>query len=102
MTHAQLVNEILVTVSPLGLAWSNPTGALKTDDRFIRFGLSGSSDILACIKGRMIGIEAKCGKDRARPNQQRFATALTAAGGLYIVARSVDDVRDALKIEGLA
>ena len=51
--------------------------------------------------GRFVGIEAKVGKDRVRPNQRRFADALTKAGGLYIEARSVDDVTDALRLEAL-
>lgn len=101
MSHGNLVNQILIAVSPLGMAWSNNTGAIKTEDRFLRYGLSGSSDILACIGGRFVGIEAKVGKDRVRPNQRRFAEALTKAGGLYIEARSVDDVTDTLRIEGI-
>lgn len=102
MTHRSLVADILCEVSQHGLAWSNNTGALKdAEGRLVRYGLNGSSDVLACIKGRMVGIEAKVGRDRVRENQQRFANALTRAGGVYIVARSVDDVRNALKLEGL-
>lgn len=90
MTHGDLVNKLLLAVSPLGLAWSNNTGALKADDRMIRYGLPGSSDILACIDGRMIGIEAKVGRDEWRKKQRDFAAALTRAGGVYILARSTD------------
>lgn len=102
MSHGTLVNAILADTSPLGLAWSNNTGVLRDrGDRPVRYGLPGSSDILACIKGRFVGIEAKVGRDAVRANQRKFGTALTAAGGLYIVARSIDDVRDALRVEGL-
>jgi hypothetical protein len=102
MTHADLVNAILLEVSPLGIAWNNPTGALKVEDRFIRYGCPGSPDILGCIKGRFVGIEAKVGKDRQSPKQQNFAAAVRAAGGVYILARSVDDVTNTLKLEGIA
>ena len=94
MTHADLVNRLLLAISPLGLAWSNSTGALKADDRMIRYGLPGSSDIIACIGGHFYGIEAKVGADRWRPKQQDFAAALTAANGTYILARSTDGTGD--------
>lgn len=103
MTHSDLVNAILLEVSPLGLAWNNNTGALKDHtDRLVRYGLPGSSDVLACIKGRFVGIEAKVGADRQSQKQKDFATALRQAGGVYILARSVDDVTNTLRLEGIA
>lgn len=92
MKHGDLVNTLLLAVSPLGLAWSNPTGALRADNRFIRYGLVGSSDIILVLAplGRMIGIEAKVGDDAWRKRQRDFATSLTMAGGIYILARSRD------------
>ena len=94
MTHADLVNRLLLAVSPMGLAWSNATGAAKVDGRMLRYGLPGSADILACIGGKMIGIEAKVGRDAWRPKQRAFADALTRAGGTYILARSTDGTGD--------
>jgi len=96
ITHGDLVNLILLDVSPMGLAWANHTGGLKVDNRFVRYGLDGSSDILLCRLpyGQLIGIEAKIGKDPQRENQKKFARALTNAGGLYILARSTDGTGD--------
>ena len=103
MTHTDLVNAILLEVSPRGFAWNNNTGALKDkDDRLVRYGLPGSSDVVACIRGRFVAIEAKVGRDRQRQNQADFAIAVRRAGGIYILARSVDDVRNTLMLEGLA
>lgn len=103
MTHSDLLRAILLAISPLGLAWLNNTGVLRDrNDRPVRYGLPGSSDILACIGGRFVGIEGKVGKDRQRQNQSDFATAVRAAGGIYILARSVDDVTNTLRLEGLA
>jgi len=102
MKHSDLVNQILLYLSPLGVAWSNATGAVKTEDRFLRYGLKGSSDILACIGGRFVGVEVKVGRDRQSDAQCRFEAAITRAGGVYILARSVDDVVARLKAEGLA
>lgn len=102
MTHSDLVNDILLTVSPHGLAWNNNTGALKDQTgRLVRYGLPGSSDVLACIRGRFVGIEAKVGRDRQRTNQQDFSNAVHQAGGIYILARSVEDVTNRLRLEGL-
>lgn len=96
MTHHDLVNRLLLAVADMGFPWSNPTGALKVDDRFVRYGLVGSSDILFVLRptGRLIGIEAKVGNDQWRVPQQKFARALDAAGGLYILARSKDGTGD--------
>lgn len=94
ITHAELVNRLLLAVSPLGLAWSNSTGALKADDRLIRYGLPGSSDIIACVDGHFFGIEAKVGADAWRPKQRAFAEAVTRAGGTYVLARSTDGTGD--------
>ena len=96
MTHGDLVKRLMLAASPYGLCWSNATGAARVDDRMLRYGLPGSSDILLSKRptGRMVGIEAKVGKDGWRPKQQNFAKALNAAGGLYILARSTDGTGD--------
>jgi hypothetical protein len=102
MSHGDLVRDILIDISPLGLAWSNNTGVLRDrDNRPVRYGLPGSSDILACISGRFVGVEVKVGRDKQRQNQADFATAVRQAGGIYVLARSVDDVRNTLRLEGL-
>jgi glucose dehydrogenase len=96
MTHGDLVNRLLLAVSPLGLAWSNATGAIKHEGRMLRYGLKGSSDILLVARpaGRLFAIEAKVGRDAWRPAQQAFARAVKAAGGTYILARSTDGTGD--------
>ncbi len=102
MTHRDLVASVLLTLAPHGIAWANNTGALKDQTgRLVRYGLVGSPDILACIKGRMVGIECKVGRDWQRHPQKQFAAALERAQGVYILARSVDDVRARLTQEGL-
>jgi hypothetical protein len=92
----------MLAISPHGLTWANNTGALKdATGRLVRYGLVGSPDILACIKGRFVGIECKVGRDWQKPAQKAFAAALTRAGGIYLLARSVDDVTACLTAEGL-
>jgi len=117
MTHSDLVRAILLEISPLGLAWENRTGQgwsgklvgkmpngniVLHNARPIRFGLPGSTDILSIIKSRAVVVEAKTGTGRLQQNQKDFATAAVTAGALHIEARSVDDVLNALRLEGLA
>ena len=51
----------------------------------------GAADILAVYRGVPIAVEVKVGKDRQRPEQKRWAEALTAAGGIYIIAQDTTD-----------
>jgi hypothetical protein len=102
--HTDLVRSILLAVSPLGLCWSNDTPGLAytRDGKPFKSGLTGSSDILACIKGRFVGIECKTGKGQLSTPQRRFRDAVIRSNGVFIEARSVDQVMACLKLEGLA
>lgn len=74
----------------------------------IKFGLEGSADIIgvhtvtvtAEMVGQKIGvataIEVKTDTGRQRPEQKRFEAAFAAAGGIYILARSTDDLEPLL------
>ena len=79
--------------------WANNTGATKTaDGRFVRFGLVGSADILGLMKGgRFLAIEVKTGRAKQTPQQKKFEQMITDLGGLYILARSVEDVEKELR-----
>jgi hypothetical protein len=103
MTHSDLINECLLALSPLGLFWSNRTGAVKVDGRFIRYGLVGSSDILGMLNpsGRMIGVECKIGRDPQRKAQRAFMLAVRRAGGIYLLVHSVDELQNMLALEGV-
>ena len=80
-------------------AWRNNTGAIVTDERFIRYGKRGSSDIIGiCANGRFLAIEAKVGKGRQSPEQMEFERLVRASGGLYVLAYSIDDVKRGLDI----
>lgn len=102
MTHNDLVREILLYLAPFGLCWENRTGALpRADGGLMRFGLKGSADILACIKGRFVAVEVKVGTDRLRKEQKAFAEAVARNDGVVILARSVEDVAVNLLAHGL-
>ena len=103
VAHTDLVRSILLELSPHGLCWSNDTVGLAYDrnGRPFKAGLTGSSDILACIKGRFVGIECKTGKGSLSTPQRRFRDAVARAGGIFIEARSVDQVKADLTKEGI-
>lgn len=57
------------------------------------FGKSGVPDIIVCYKGRYIGIEAKTYEGRQSEIQKTRQSQIEQAGGIYILARCVEDVQ---------
>ena len=83
--------------------WRQNTGVAKTLDgnRFIRFGVVGCADISGIIKGGIrLEIEVKKRTGKQREAQKAFQRMIESMGGIYIVARSVDDVYKVLKTWG--
>lgn len=73
--------------------YRNNTGAFRTErGGFYKFGEVGSPDIICVVLGRFIGIECKTPTGKLSDNQLDFKERLEEAGGMYIVARSLDDV----------
>lgn len=100
MNEAITQAEILLAIGriPGLLCWRNNSGALPDrSGRVIRYGLVGSPDILACYRGRFLGIEVKAKDGKQREAQVNFQRALERAGGVYVVARSVDDALSAIE-----
>lgn len=60
--------------------------------RVMRAAPKGHSDILACIGGRYVAIETKSATGRQNPDQKIFQQAVQRASGIYVLARSIDDV----------
>ena len=81
------------------MAWRNNTGSYSPrPGAFVRYGDVGSADILAvqAPMGRLVGVEVKSTRGRLRPAQERWGAQLERVGGQYIVARTLDDVKQAL------
>jgi len=102
--HNDLVRLIRLFISEIG-GMSVPVdtpGMLYTRDGTpAKFGVKGTLDIAATIKGRAVWIDAKIGRDHLKPAQANFAAAQERAGGIAFAAWSVDDVRTRLTAEGL-
>lgn len=85
------------------IAWANrlSSGKFKVTDkagtRWIQAGWVGAPDIIGMTtKGQFVGIEVKAGNGVASTEQIAFLQAVRAGGGIGIIARSVDDVINAL------
>ena len=104
----QILQEILYylhLVKKIPFFWRNNTGATlsqyKGKARFLRFGVSGASDIIGILSdGRFLAIEVKTRTGRLSEKQQEFLDRINGAGGLGFVARSVQDVISKLVEEG--
>jgi hypothetical protein len=53
---------------------------------------AGTPDIVMCWRGRLVGIELKAGRGRTSDPQIEAHDAITLAGGVVTVCRSLDDV----------
>ncbi|MBF0406450.1 MAG: VRR-NUC domain-containing protein [Candidatus Riflebacteria bacterium] len=99
MSEHELQQRILLELGnkPGIRIWRNNSGALY-DQRghLIKFGLQGSADILGIIKphGRFLAIEVKAPRGKLTKQQERFKRMIEGHGGLYILARSMEDVKN--------
>lgn len=59
-----------------------------------QFSQVGVPDILVCYKGKFIGIEVKNEKGKTSPLQDINLKQIKQAGGISLVARSVEDVSE--------
>ena len=73
------------------------TGAFKAayngKQRLVRFGTLGAPDIVAIINGRFVAIEVKGPEGFQSQHQVEFQHECEKAGGVYVLARSVEDVQ---------
>lgn len=67
------------------------------DGHYILGAKAGTSDKTCCLPGGIFcAIEAKAAKGRLSEAQERYGERVRRLGGLYIVARSKDELRTAL------
>lgn len=73
--------------------WRNNSGAIKKDKHFIQFGKVGSADIFALSKSTFYAIEVKSPTGTQSPAQKKFQSDVEVSGGIYILARRLEDVQ---------
>lgn len=87
------------------VAWAQrmQTGAGKLlrkggASQWLRFGWVGAPDVVAQLRdGRFMAVECKRPSGSTTPEQDAFLACVAANGGVAVVARSVDDLLEALK-----
>lgn len=79
--------------------WRNNTGSCKQGNRYIRFGLKGSADIIGLLPdGRFLAVECKREEGgRLSDAQKKFAEKIRQNKGIYIVANSLDNLIEKIK-----
>ena len=84
-------------------AWRSNTGAVKAKykngtDRFVRFGRPGSADIIGLLpNGRFLAVECKSDVGELSKQQHEFRRDIERNHGVYILARSIDDLAAGLR-----
>ena len=67
----------------------------------VQFGVPGQADLTGILPdGRRLEIEVKSAVGRQRPEQVNYQKMIEQFGGVYILARSVEDVFAALHAKG--
>lgn len=74
-------------------------GAYYTSPPGGAYGTNGTPDIIACVNGRFVGIEGKYAYGEQSGWQEGRQNKIEKAGGIYIVAYSVEHVRDVIERE---
>lgn len=75
-------------------AWRNQAGEVKlASGHWMKLGAAGSPDIVGFLSdGRFLGIEVKTRTGKERVAQAAMRTAVREADGVWIIARSVDEM----------
>ena len=100
MKEKELQNAILRTFGtiPRLRIWRANTGVAQIGKRFVRFGIPGQADLTGILPdGRRLEIEVKSPTGRQTEDQKNFQHMIEKFDGVYVLARSVDDVWNALR-----
>jgi len=79
--------------------WRQNTGAARDPHtgQVIRFGVPGQADLSGILQGgQRLEIEVKTKTGRQSKEQKRWQRMIEKFGGVYVLARSVEDVRAVL------
>lgn len=101
MSEQQIQNEILraFATRPDMRLWRANSGAARFGDRTVKFGVNGQADLTGILPGgRRLEIEVKAEKGRQSTAQKNYQAMIERFGGVYVLARSVEDVRVALGV----
>jgi hypothetical protein len=94
--HIQIANALPTVLKPEVLWLHIPNGGARTriEGSILKaMGVrAGAADFLFVVAGRAVFIELKAADGRMTESQRDFAMAVTLAGGVYALAKSLEDV----------
>jgi hypothetical protein len=100
MTEKSLQNAILRefgTRTDMRL-WRANVGVGRFGGRVVRFGVPGQADLTGILpSGVRLEIEVKGPHGRQTADQRSYQLMIERSGGVYVLARSVSDVWDAIE-----
>ena len=102
-SERQIQNEVLRAFGTKSWArlWRANVLAARMGNRFVRAGVRGQADLTGILRGGIrLEIEIKSPTGRQSPDQRNFQQLIERFGGIYVLARSVQDVRRALAHAG--
>jgi len=100
MTEKEIQNEILRTFGCRSdmIVFRMNVGAARQGKQFVRFLRPGFADLMFLLSGgRTLFVEVKSKTGRQSKDQKTFQRIVEQLGFDYIIARSVEDVDDALR-----
>ena len=104
ISHSQLVNDALVYLCSHPRykirAWKQIVGTFETEwGSKVKVGVPGMADIGGIIyPGKILQVECKVLRDKQRERQIAWEAMIHELGGIYILARSIEDVERGLSV----
>lgn len=96
MTEKQVQNLIVLTFGTRHdmRLWRANTGVARMGPRrMVRFGVPGQADLTGILPGGLrLEIEVKTTTGEQTPEQRNYQRIIERFGGVYVLARSVEDV----------
>lgn len=99
MTEKQIQNLILLTFGTRHdmRLWRANVGVARMGKRVVRFGVPGQADLSGILPGGIrLEIEVKTNSGQQTPQQKNYQRIIERFGGVYVLARCVDDVWNAI------
>lgn len=99
-SEAPVLHDCLRYLKKRGIfAWRNNSGTLWTNGQPVSFGYPGSPDIIGILPdGTFLGVECKSATGRQSEKQKKFQQRASVENqGVYILARSVEDLERGLE-----
>lgn len=101
MIEGDIQRQIMLGIQqewPTALIKRQNTGAGKDHaGNFVRFGVPGQGDLACVIFGLAVEVEVKTPTGRQSKVQKNYQAALERAGGIYVLARSVEEALEQIR-----